>query len=91
MWRWHPEYVGDLNQDGCGDFAAVYPDMIVVHLGNAEGEEMVLARFANQGHGELTNSGAIPGDFNEDGWLDLAVTSGSYISVLLNQFGAKAD
>lgn len=91
LWVWHPEYVGDLNQDGCGDFAAVYADMIVVYLGNAEGEEMVLARFANQGHGELTNSGAIPGDFNEDGWLDLAITSGSYISVLFNQFGAKAD
>src|SRR5688572_2283584 len=60
----------DFNQDGITDLVGGRPnDQVVVLLGNGDGtfsaEQVIATGFSNP----------VPGDFNEDGHVDVAVTS----------------
>jgi len=78
--------IGDVNRDGRVDFATGWGGLLNVSLGDGRGNYTTNALFATQGHGAfLYSSRMISGDFNEDGWLDLVIGAGEYISVLINQ------
>ena len=79
--------IGDVDKDGHIDFATAWAGVLGIYLGDGQGGQRVSDAFATQGHGERVHSGSlIPGDFDGDGWLDLAVGAGHYLSVLLNRF-----
>jgi hypothetical protein len=77
--------LSDLSGDGYVDGVSGAGYELGVELGDAFGNRLTRAAFANQGHPREGTELGVVGDFNEDGWLDLAVANRRYISVLLNR------
>ena len=77
--------LADLNRDGHVDGVGGHTSVIGIELGTATGNKSALGMFANQGHPAFGATLGAIGDFDEDGWLDLAIVNGRHISVLLNR------
>ena len=75
----------DFNQDGYLDRINDYQSSLSIYLG--DGEFGVLAADAFAASGELDGGfGSYAfGDFNEDGWQDIAYTAGVWLGILLVQ------
>jgi len=79
----------DLNRDNLPDGVACNGAAIGVELGSLNGAPLRAALFANQGHPDSCATSFVIGDFNSDGWDDLATTNGSYVSVLLSRLDQR--
>nr|MBA3916833.1 VCBS repeat-containing protein [Terriglobales bacterium] len=73
--------LGDFNGDGKLDAAQVYgyPPYVYLLMGNGDGSFQ-----SPQQYSTVESSAIASGDFNRDGSLDVAVSGGCCISVLLN-------
>jgi hypothetical protein len=71
--------VGDFNEDGNLDFAALADSEVHVFLGNGDGTFQQGATYSNL----PAVSSPVVADFNGDGKLDLVVESGAGVSLLL--------
>jgi FG-GAP-like repeat len=81
--------VGDIDRDGEIDFAMAWGGVLFIYLGP---EREPRLQFASHSLGGFSY-GFEPlfGDFNEDGWIDIALASDHHISVILNRFEAADE
>ncbi|TFH06841.1 MAG: VCBS repeat-containing protein [Candidatus Atribacteria bacterium] len=75
----------DLNGDGHIDRISDYQDTLLVFLGDGDLGSLAQDTFCASGEVDPSFGDYAFGDFNEDGWQDIAYTAGEWLGILLIQ------
>ncbi len=84
--------VGDIDEDGKVDFVQALGMVLWIYLGEGEGKRGARLQFAPNFRGDFSyDVSTIAADYDNDGRLNIALTSDSSISVVLNHFFARVE